>query len=470
MKKYRSIVVISGLVIIGLVIGYVVLSQPLLQSLLKARDQSFNELEASQHIIQGLSGGGHSSQTLLVFANHAEQRTGGGFVGSVGLLKGENGKLSVDSIRSIYYYDHRIEEMNAFKTAPKYFQNLSTKISARDSLLDGDPAYDAQVFRDLFARESGIRADNVVIITPKVLELMLSYTGGIELPDYKLTVTKDNILSTLQQEVESGSDKASGKDPKTILGVLATKLVAKLPDLTTEQITQLYRDSLQLMSTRQAFIWTSDTALMRRLASWQGSLAPIGSQGAIQITAANHIANKASQAIVQKVDAVLKIGQDGSQRLSVQITRHHTQPASSPYIDPRDGKSYQLIGPDLSWVQLALPTGTRLLSTDSGFEPAGEAPALFGRDIVTQPLETTRVQADFLLPGTSQLGTTLKVDQVMLAQFGWFGQEYSYTVEAPAGYTAVSTADAEILANGHQVRYTGFQISDRKFSYEFTRQ
>lgn len=451
--------------------AYIILSQPLLQRLQSIRHEVIGDIELSRQILDSIGAKGYSSQTLLVFANHAEQRTGGGFVGSVGVLHGKNGKLSLDSIRSIYFYDHRLEEKAAFKAAPPYFQNLSTSILARDSLLDGDSAVNARQFRDLFAREAGVYADNVVIITPKVLQLLLTYTGGIEIPEYGLTITADNVLTTLQQEIESGSDKISGKDPKTILGVLANRLMGKLPDLSADQVSRLYADMFQLMATRQAYIYSPDEILMKRLARWQQAPVAIGSPGSMQVTAANHIANKSSQAVVQKTSAFVRIGNDGTRRLQLSVVRHHTKEATAPYIDPRDGKPYQLIGDDLSWLQVALPAGSQLVDPASAFQQVATTPVtLFGRDILTKPLATTQVTAEFVIGKQQELGQSITGVETLLAQFGWFGQEYSLTIEGPEGYVAQPKETAEVLANGRQLRYTGFQVSDKQFPYEFKRQ
>lgn len=471
MTRRRPTWIVSAGIALVILLAYIVLSQPLMQRLQMIRHETIGDLELSRQVLDSLSAKGHSSQTLLVFANHAEQRTGGGFVGSVGLLSGKNGKLEIDSIRSIYFYDHRVEEKTAFQAAPAYFHNLLPSILARDSLLDGDPAVNARQFRDHFARESGIYADNVVIITPKVLQLLLTYTGGIELPEYKLTVTADNVLTALQQEIESGSDKASGKDPKTILGLLANKLVSKLPDLSPDQATRLYADMFKLMATRQAYIYSPDVGLMNRLARWQQGPVAIGAPGSVQVTAANHIANKSSQAIAQKLNAVLRIMSDGTSRLQLSVARQHTQAATSPYIDPRDGKSYQLIGDDLSWLQVALPPGSQLIDQASGFQQVAVSPAvLFGRDILTKPLTTTQVAAEFVVGGRQELGQSVRGVETLLAQFGWFGQEYSFTIEGPEGYVASVQDGTEVLANGRQLRYTGFQVSDKQFPYEFKRQ
>lgn len=216
---HKKTLVISA-VLFGL---FLLLTQPLYRVLVPSERLKLADRPAYQ-IYTALAQAERPTRTLLVFANHAEQRIGGGFVGSVGILEGGNGALRLESVRSIYFYDHRLEEKGLFVEPPEYLKNLTGSLAARDSLVSTTSDENARLFRDLFARETGEYIDNVVIITPKVLSLLLYYTGPIELPEYSLTVTRDNILSTLQQEVEAGQDKIAGKDPKTILKVLADKI------------------------------------------------------------------------------------------------------------------------------------------------------------------------------------------------------------------------------------------------------
>jgi hypothetical protein len=80
------------------------------------------------------------------------------------------------------------------------------------------------------------------------------------------------------------------------------------------------------------------------------------------------------------------------------------------------------------------------------------------------------VTAEFAIGKQQELGQSITGVETLLAQFGWFGQEYSLTIEGPEGYIAQPKESAEVLANGRQLRYTGFQVSDKQFPYEFKRQ
>lgn len=429
----------------------------------------FDELTSKPafQLYAALAHGDHPTRTLLVFANHAEQRIGGGFVGSVGVLNGAYGKVQIESVRSIYYYDHRLEDKGAFAVAPQYLTSLISTISARDSLLATSTDKNAALFRDLYARESGEYIDNVVIITPKVLSLFLHYTGPIELSAYNLTVTSDNILSILQQEVESGQDKVAGKDPKTILKVLAEQLMTKLPQLTLPQLINLSDDLVSLMQTQQLYTYLKDQSVMQQFARYQEPLARPGETNTLHIAAANHIANKSSQAINQTVQAKVRVAADGVARLSLSVSRTHTTDYTGHYIDPRSGRENYIIGDDLSWLQVTLPAGTEDIKTNGLV--AQKEPGVFGVDVMTKPLSTSVVTEEFVLPMRYAMLDEVVIDQVMLAQFGWFGQKVDFTVEMPENYMFVRGGTG-VRGEKNMASRKFFQIDDEKLQFVFRKQ
>ncbi len=459
---HRKTIVVS-LAIFGL---FLVITQPLYKLLVPTEQLQLQNRPAYQ-LYSALTQADHPTRTLLVFANHAEQRIGGGFVGSVGVLEGVNGSLKLESVRSVYYYDHRTEEKGPFVEPPEYLKNLTGSLAARDSLIATDSDSNARLFRDLFARETGEHIDNVVIITPKVLSLILYYTGPIELPEYSLTVTRENILSTLQQEVEAGQDKVAGKDPKTILKVLADKMFEKLPQLNTVQLAQLGDDVTGLMQTQQLYAYLDDGRVMRELASYQAPVAKPGDSNALQVAAANHAANKSSQAIAQTVKYTLKIAGDGQARLLVEIVRKHQSDYAGFYIDPKSGGQNFIVGDDLSWLQITVPAGTEDVLPTGLMQQ--KDPTVFGADILTKPLTTSSVSEEFILPVRYAMLDEVAIDQALLAQFGWFGQQVDFQVELPEGYTFARGSDG-VQGAGRTAGRQFFQIDDEKMQFVFVKQ
>ena len=459
---HRKTLVLS-VVIFGV---FLVITQPLYRVLAPTQSLQLQNKPAFQ-LYSALAQADRPTRTLLVFANHAEQRIGGGFVGSVGILEGGKGILKLESVRSVYYYDHRTEGKGVFVEPPEYLKNLTGNLAARDSLIATDSDMNARLFRDLFARETGEYINNVVIITPKVLSLILYYTGAIELPEYSLTVTRDNILSTLQQEIEAGQDKVAGKDPKSILKVLADKMFEKLPQLNTAQLSQLGDDVTGLMQAQQLYAYLDDERVMKELSGYQAPIAKPGSLNTVQVAVANHAANKSSQAIVQAVKFTLKVTDDGQARLLVEIVRKHQSDFTGFYIDPKSGGQNFIVGDDLSWLQIALPAGTMdVLPT--GLAQQKDS-TVFGADILTKPLTTSSVSDEYILPTRYIMSDEVVIDQALLAQFGWFGQQVDFRVEVPEGYVFARGSDG-VQGEGRTAGRQFFQIDDEKLQFVFTKQ
>ena len=162
--------------------------------------------------------------TLLLFQNNAELRYGGGFIGSVGVLNSGPGGYKLQPIRSVYYYDHRIDDRPSITPVPPEMIGFIDRMHLRDSGIYLDWSKSAELAAQYFEIESGQKVDNVVAITPTTFKKLLATTGPVELKEYGITVTEDNFLTEVQLEVESGEDKQNKKDPKTNLGALVTKL------------------------------------------------------------------------------------------------------------------------------------------------------------------------------------------------------------------------------------------------------
>ncbi|MBP9827123.1 DUF4012 domain-containing protein [Candidatus Saccharibacteria bacterium] len=431
------------------------------------------KLDASNRLRQvydRLSGKQTAQTTLVLFANNAEQRTGGGFIGTAGILKGSQGVLKLDSVRSVYYYDHRLEDKSPFIEPPDYLRGLTSTILTRDSLVDYRMADNCNLARDLFARETGVFADNVVIITPNIAKSFLDIIGPIELPEYNIIARSDTLMNDIQIEVESGDDKQAGKDPKTILSVLTGKIIERIPTLTIEQIGQLLDEMPKQFVARQIYVSSSDHFVDRTLAVLQDSIAVPGSPATILVTAANHAANKSSQAIVQSLKADLFIAEDGTAKVSMAIKRQHTSDYYRPYIDPRDNTRRWLIGDDLSWVQVVLPRGSEI-AEDQGWRMMSDKSSVAvtaGRSLKLTPKSEQTILLSYTPKERYVLSDKLVIKQAFLAQFGWYGQNIDFRVHVPSGYRLIS-GDGQESDDRQGAFYKGFQVTDKAVDFVFKR-
>ena len=410
--------------------------------------------------------------TLVLFANNNELRVGGGFVGTVGILLGNGREVSIRDIRSVYYYDHRIQDKEAFISAPEYIRGLTTEIGVRDSLLDQDPKSNLRRATALFQRETGETVDNVVVITPEILKKVLEITGPISLPSYNMVISSENILSTLQLEVESGKDKQEGRDPKNVLGELAEGIlneVGRLPLQKMGKVSQLVR-SYALGEGYDGY-YVLNLGMSREIAS-NDHTAALGDNNAFLIAEANVAASKTSSVIRQEHLYEFTLSDKGIEELKTSVQREHTSPQKFTYIDPRDGNSNALINMDDAILFYYLPgQSTALQGADptSRLEDSVGARTIetFQSHLLLGPLQKGLVSASFRLGTRYDMSRRIEVSKRILYQYGSFPRNIKIVIHAPSGYR-VDTKDSILKkVDSATLMYKGLQVGAIALTYEF---
>lgn len=454
---YRSLII--SLIVFG---GYLLVTR-----LSVVGPTSTSGLESSlqlKQLFEEVGGRQRDAKTLVLLANNYELRAGGGFIGTVGLLKGSNGKVQLDSVRSVYFYDHRIEEKQTFVPVPGYLSELTAHLAVRDTLNSDDESANARLARDLFARETGIYAEQVLVLTPSVLESVLGVTGPIDLPEYGLTVRQDNLLDTLQKEVEAGKDKQAGKDPKTVLSVLFDKLMSRLPELSVQQV-QAMTSVFELSATNRQLTFLAGQQLDRNmLARFRPSMRSNATR--FTLLTANRGANKSSRSIRRQLNLDLTLNESGYMQAAIQIDLRHETDYFGAYTDPRSGESKWLIGDDNSWYSLNLPPRTRVLSAPGWLAESDDKLVKLTRTMAIKPLQKAQVDAEVELPTQYVLGRRLVVDLEIIKQFGLVDQDIRLTLRVPDGYRLVQTNETP-TSGTDIVTYAGRQATDLGLSYVF---
>ncbi len=187
---------------------------------------------------------------LIVFQNNNELRATGGFMGTIGNAKLQDGALNSLDIRSVYDWDGQLKE-KVLPPQPMYLVNNQWFL--RDSNWFASFPESASRISAMFEKEGGETPDLIVAMTPEVVLDMLDRTGPITLPQHNITLTKENFVETTQIETSVNYDKEQNQ-PKQFLAdffpILMEKVGEKGGLMTFLEIFQdnLYKKNVLLFS------------------------------------------------------------------------------------------------------------------------------------------------------------------------------------------------------------------------------
>ena len=388
--------------------------------------------------------------TLLLFQNNAELRYGGGFIGSVGVLNSGPGGYKLQPIRSVYYYDHRIDDRPSITPVPPEMIGFIDRMHLRDSGIYLDWSKSAELAAQYFEIESGQKVDNVVAITPTTFKKLLATTGPVELKEYGITVTEDNFLTEVQLEVESGEDKQNKKDPKTILGTLGNQVIQKLLEKKIADLSQTTKILEEMIQQKQFMLYSRDKAIQAKLEAndMAGRLSDF-SGNSILVGEANIGANKSSPFIRQEIDQELSIGSAGEATVNLRIRRTHTSDYQHQYLDPADNVTRWLVAQNVDKVKMYLPRGSKLIDSSLGAGQLSvrdeEGRTSVNYQNILAPLQNNEVTFRYTLPFKYALqDNKLSLTSLFEKQAGGFDQQIKFRVKLPKEYRLLLSSEREL--------------------------
>lgn len=190
---------------------------------------------------------------LLIFQNYDEQRATGGFIGTFGVIKTDQGKITKLKIDSIYDLDGQIYEQVA---APGPFQPEIKRWGIRDANWFADFPTSANKLLYFFEK-GGETADGVISMTPKVFEDLLRMVGPIEMPEYDVVLTHENFQDIVQYKTSIDYD-IEENEPKKMLADFAPVLLDRLTNLPQEQWLHFFQLMQDNLNQRQIMVYSAD--------------------------------------------------------------------------------------------------------------------------------------------------------------------------------------------------------------------
>ncbi len=277
-----------------------------------------------------LVGSSDEKHLLVLFQNPAEIRPGGGFIGSYADLTVQNGQLQTMDVRDIYDPDGQFVR----KVVPPWpLQTVTQDWGARDANWFFDFPTSARTVGNFLETskiysEKNQTFDAVIAININVLQSVLSLTGPISLPDYKLTIDKNNFLLEIQREVEAGADKAAGA-PKKILKTLTPLLLQKFEALDSGAKKDFVEKLKEHFAAKDIMIYAKDPTLAGFLGTYNADGAvlslPSDFWGTyVALVDANVAGGKSDAFVTQSLTGEIDVDTDGGSFVDLTVTRAHT--------------------------------------------------------------------------------------------------------------------------------------------------
>ena len=307
---------------------------------------SIEEANQLLGLLQSFIGSGQKS-ILVLFENNNELRPGGGFIGTYGFFKFDDGKIVSQKISSIYDLDGQLKDKIA---PPGEFHDLTDHWGLRDSNWFVDFKQSALKASVFYEKEGGETPDAVVALTPDVFVDLLKATGPIYFDKYGTTLSADNFRNVVQ---ENTSDQQS-KTPKQFLADFAPLFLQNLTKSDGSRAGVLSA-LLQNIAAKNIIFYDRNADVQQQFESynWAGRIADTD-KDYLAIYNANLGGQKTDLNVSQSAKLQSEVQSDGSIINTLTYTRTH----APVYTDPQN----------ISYIRFVVPSGSELISA-GGFDP-----------------------------------------------------------------------------------------------------
>lgn len=324
--------------------------------------EAAGQLQNWSRIFLSVLGHEQGKKYLLVFQNNSEARATGGFIGTYGVVDIDEGRLKNLFIDGIFNLDGQLYEKIV---PPKPIQKISTAWSTHDANWFADWPTSSKKIMDFYEKAGGATADGVISLTPTVVEKLLALTGPIDLPQYGVSLNKDNFLDVTQYKVEVDYDKQLNQ-PKKILADFAPLFLDRLWQVWPQQGRGIMAVLVESLAEKQILFYFSDPTLEKIFVDqgWAGEILKT-EKDYLSVINTNINGYKTDKVIDQKIYHTASIQADGSVVDTVKIIRTHN-----------GGRSqydwYNKVNSD--YLRVYVPLGSKLISAQGQTLEAYSAP------------------------------------------------------------------------------------------------
>lgn len=466
-------------------------------------DRAIENFLHSEEVVLELLGARQDRQYLMLFQNNRELRPTGGFIGSFGLVDVSRGRVKNIKVDTIYNPDGQLKDMIL---PPEPLRKITDRWYTRDANWFADFQASAGKIAHLFERSGGPTVDGVLAVTPSVLQDLLQLTGPIDMPEYGITVTADNVVQETQRLVTFEYDREKN-EPKAFIADLLPEILDRVMRLPKERWGDVVETCIQALRAKHLLLAFRDEEAKKAVLAlgWGGALPQIplpqsnvfvDHVGRVEANIGGH---KTDDLIEQSVEYDMTLDSENRATATLVVTRHHRgSRQGTPGSDPAEDPTRK---PNIVYERTFAPHGSELLEA-RGFTRSTSVPSPFTADafaqpltadpdvealdehqrehpngvvlgeesgfttfegwIITEPEETTvtvlRYRLPFRLPPASLLASIARYELLLTQQPGHLPTPFRATVRLPEGFRIAWSGPSSAVS----------EVGERKIRYEET--
>ena len=311
---------------------------------------------------------GEEKTFMLLFQNNMELRPGGGYIGSFGVLKMQDGKVLDLSTHDLSNFDGRVPN----GIAPPYPIKETLRVSdwkLRDSNFSPDFLENTKKADEFYRLGQG-QEDfaGIVAINSNVLTSFLKVTGPVEIPGYPGTYDSENAVLDLEYQVEQGAYKQGIErgERKSIMNLLAKEIQKKVFTLSMSEKIKLAEIILDDLNRKDIQLYFKDDKLERQaqLAQWDGSVDKNWSEDYLMLVDANMGSLKSDYYMRRSFNYTVDLSGDVP-RANLKVTYNHTGKEKNWMT--KDYLTYlRVYAPKSSWLTDSKNLGEKRFGDDLG--------------------------------------------------------------------------------------------------------
>lgn len=165
---------------------------------------------------------------FMAFQTNAEARGTGGLLGGFGVLRFDNGVATVDTLGANTELDKPFTPIDLGAEFNQNYGYANPFSDFRNSNLSSHFPYAAQIWKSMWAQQTGMNVDGVIALDPFALSYILGAVGPVTMPDGE-QVTKDNVVE-LTESIAYARFPTDQAARKQYLQDIASEVVKKVTE------------------------------------------------------------------------------------------------------------------------------------------------------------------------------------------------------------------------------------------------